>query len=235
MNTSRALFILLLEDQALVRAGMKALIQISEPLATIREASSYDAAVEAIKNTRFDIAFLDIDLKEQRTGLDFLRYMRALDLDARAIMLSGRVEREMVMTCIEAGASGYILKDMESDGLFRKALDTVFQGNIFLPASVIGRGGFNPSPGLAPSKVCAESVGVTGRALEVLYYLCQGLPNKAIANRMGIEEATVRKDYVPKLFRLFRVIRRTELLVEISRRGISIPTPSLTLSGREQR
>src|SRR5260370_13921964 len=131
MNTSRPLFILLLEDQALVRAGMKALIQISEPLATIREASSYDAAVEAIKNTNFDIAFLDIDLKEQRTGLDFLRYMRALDLDARAIMLSGRVEREMVMTCIEAGASGYILKDMESDVLFRKALATVFQVNIF--------------------------------------------------------------------------------------------------------
>src|SRR5258708_7985542 len=235
MNTSRPLFILLLKAQALVRAGIKALIQTPEPLATIREASSYDAAVEAIKNTNFDIAFLDIDLKEQREGVDCVRYMRAVDLDGRAIMLAGRVEREMVMTCIEAGASGYILKDMESDGLFRKALDTVFQGNIFLPASVIGRGGFNPSPGLAPSKVCAESVGVTGRALEVLYYLCQGLPNKAIANRMGIEEATVRKDYVPKLFRLFRVIRRTELLVEISRRGISIPTPSLTLSGREPR
>jgi two-component system nitrate/nitrite response regulator NarL len=232
MNTSRRLLILLLEDQALVRAGMKALIQISEPLATIREASSYEGAVEAIKNTNFDIAFLDIDLKEQHTGLDFLRYMRALDLDTRAIMLSGRVEKETVMTCIEAGASGYILKDMESDGLFRRALDTVFQGNIFLPASVIGRGGFSPSPGLAPSKVSADSIGVTGRALEVLYYLCQGLPNKAIANRMGIEESTVRKDYVPKLFRLFRVTRRTELLVEISRRGISIPTPSPTLSGR---
>jgi two-component system nitrate/nitrite response regulator NarL len=231
MNTSRPLLILLLEDQALVRAGMKALIQISEPLATIREASSYEGAVEAIKSTNFDIAFLDIDLKEQRTGLDFLRYMRSLDLDTRAIMLSGRVEKETVMTCIEAGASGYILKDMESDGLFRKALDTVFQGNIFLPASVIGRGGFSPH-GLAPSRVSADSIGVTGRALEVLYYLCQGLPNKAIANRMGIEETTVRKDYVPKLFRLFRVTRRTELLVEISRRGISIPTPSPTLSGR---
>jgi two-component system nitrate/nitrite response regulator NarL len=231
MNTSRPLLILLLEDQALVRAGMKALIQISEPLATIREASSYEGAVEAIKSTNFDIAFLDIDLKEQRTGLDFLRYMRALDLDTRAIMLSGRAEKETVMTCIEAGASGYILKDMESDGLFRKALDTVFQGNIFLPASVIGRGGFSPH-GLAPSRVSADSIGVTGRALEVLYYLCQGLPNKAIATRMGIEETTVRKDYVPKLFRLFRVTRRTELLVEISRRGISIPTPSPTLSGR---
>ena len=231
MNASKRLRILLLEDQALVRAGMKALIQISEPLATIREASSYEEAVEAIRDTNFDIAFLDVDLKERKTGLDFLRYIRSLDRDTRAIMLSGRAEKDLVMTCIEAGASGYILKDMDSEGLFRRALDTVFQGNIFLPASVIGRGGFSPSSTTVPSSVSAESIGVTGRALEVLYYLCQGLPNKAIANRMGIEEATVRKDYVPKLFKLFRVTRRTELLVEISRRGLSIPTPSLVASG----
>jgi two-component system, NarL family, nitrate/nitrite response regulator NarL len=230
MSPARRLRILLLEDQALVRAGMKALIQISEPLATIREAASYEEAVEITRIATFDIAFLDIDLKEEQTGLDFLRYMRSLDVDTRAIMLSGRVEKDLVMTCIEAGASGYILKDMDSEGLFRRALDTVFQGNIFLPASVIGRGGFSPAPSVAPTSISAESIGVTGRSLEVLYYLCQGLPNKTIANRMGIEEATVRKDYVPKLFKLFRVTRRTELLVEISRRGLSVPTPTLLAS-----
>src|SRR4030095_4552263 len=137
MDATKRLRILLLEDQALVRAGMKALIQISEPLATIREAASYEEAVETIRNATFDLAFLDIDLKEEHTGLDFLRYIRSLDLDTRAIMLSGRVEKDLVMACIEAGASGYILKDMDSEGLFRRALDTVFQGNIFLPASVI--------------------------------------------------------------------------------------------------
>jgi two-component system nitrate/nitrite response regulator NarL len=226
MTMTKRLRILLLEDQALVRAGMKALIQISEPLATIREAASYAEAAKLVKAAPFDIAFLDIDLKEERTGLDFLRYIRSLDLDTRAIMLSGQVEKDLVMTCIDAGASGYILKDMDSEGLFRTALDTVFQGNIFLPATVIGRGGYSPAPTVAPASISPESIGVTGRALEVLYYLCQGLPNKAIANRMGIEEATVRKDYVPRLFKLFRVTRRTELLVEISRRGLSIPTPS---------
>ena len=230
MSAARRLRILLLEDQALVRAGMKALIQISEPLATISEAASYQEAVDAIEKTLFDIAFLDIDLKEEQTGLDFLRYMRALDVDTRAVMLSARTEKDIVMSCIEAGASGYIQKDMESDGLFRRALDTVFQGNIFLPANVIGRGGFSPSPSTVPPPVSAETIGITGRALEVLYYLCQGLPNKAIANRMGIDEATVRKDYVPKLFKLLRVTRRTELLVEMSRRGLSIPTPHLVAS-----
>lgn len=224
MSQHPAPSILLLEDQGLVRAGMRALIQVSEPHAQIQEAASYDEAVERIAGGRFDIAFLDIDLKDQRSGLDFLRHIRSLDIDTRAIMLSGRAEKEIVMECIAAGASGYILKDMDSDGLFRRALDTVFQGSVFLPASVIGRGGFSPPSAAAPA-VSAEAMGVTGRALEVLYYLCQGLPNKSIANKMGIEEGTIRKDYVPRLFRLFKVARRTELLVEVSRRGLIIPSP----------
>jgi two-component system nitrate/nitrite response regulator NarL len=223
--TQRPLTILLLEDQALVRAGLRELIQISEPRAQIHEAATYEQAVARVEAQRFDIAFLDIDLKSGRSGLDFLRWLRARDHDTRAIMLSGRSEKEVVMECLNEGASGYILKDMDSEGLFRRALDTVFQGSIFLPANVIGRGGFTPSPAAAPAPVAAETLGISGRSLEVLYYLCQGLPNKSIARNMGIEEGTVRKDYLPRLFRLFKVARRTELLIEVSRRGIVIPPP----------
>lgn len=225
--TDQPLTILLLEDQTLVRAGMRALIQISEPHAHVLEASSYEEAVAQAESTSIDIAFLDIDLKDSRSGLDFLRWLRIRELDTRAIMLSGRAEKDIVMACLNEGASGYILKDMESDGVFRRALDTVFQGSIYLPASVIGRGGFSPAQPAAPVPVSPESLGVTGRALEVLYYVCQGLPNKSIARNMGIEEGTVRKDYLPKLFRIFRVVRRTELLIEVSRRGIAIPQPML--------
>jgi|SRR5215469_7230777 len=231
MGASPRMVILLLEDQALVRAGMRALLHISEPHAVIHEASNYEEAVAKLQSETIDIAFLDVDLKQSRTGLDFLRFMRSQELDTRAIMLSGRAEKHLVMECIEAGASGYILKDLETEGVFRRALDTVLQGNIFLPANVIGRGGFSPSDAATPANVSAESLGVTGRTLEVLYYLCQGLPNKTIAKRMKIEEATVRKDYVTKLFRLFGVARRTELIVEVSRRGISIPAPVTDIPG----
>jgi two-component system nitrate/nitrite response regulator NarL len=231
MTSPAAPSILILEDQALVRAGMRELIQISEPHGRIQEASSYDEAVEKLAAEPFDIAFLDIDLKAEKSGLDVLRHMRALEMDTRAIMLSGRSEREIVLECLSAGASGYILKDMESDGLFRRALDTVFQDSVFLPASVIGRGGFTPlsRSGLSVGGVSAEALGVNGRALEALYYLCQGLPNKTIASKMAVEEGTVRKDYIPKLFRIFKVARRTELMIEISRRGLRIPKPGSEL------
>lgn len=224
--TQRPLTILLLEDQSLVRAGMRALIQISEPHARIVEAASYEEAILRAEAEPIDIAFLDIDLKDARSGMDFLRWLRVKDMDTRAIMLSGRAEKEIVLACLNEGASGYILKDMDSDGLFRRALDTVFQGSVFLPASVIGRGGFSPASPAAPAAVSPESLGITGRSLEALYYVCQGLPNKTIARHMGIEEGTVRKDYLPKLFRIFNVVRRTELLIEVSRRGIAVPAPA---------
>ena len=223
--TERALNILILEDQGLVRAGMRELIQISEPHALIQEAASYDEALARIAAGPIDIAFLDIDLRGERSGLDFLRYLREQEIDTRAIMLSGRSDKDVVMECLREGASGYILKDMEDDGLFRRALDTVFQGSVFLPASVIGRGGFSPARPSEPAPVSAESLGVSGRALEALYWVCQGLPNKSIARHMGIEEGTVRKDYLPRLFRIFKVVRRTELLIEVSRRGILVPQP----------
>ena len=223
--TERALNILILEDQGLVRAGMRELIQISEPHALIQEAASYDEALARIAAGPIDIAFLDIDLRGERSGLDFLRYLREREIDTRAIMLSGRSDKDVVMECLREGASGYILKDMEDDGLFRRALDTVFQGSVFLPASVIGRGGFSPARPSEPAPVSAESLGVSGRALEALYWVCQGLPNKSIARHMGIEEGTVRKDYLPRLFRIFKVVRRTELLIEVSRRGILVPPP----------
>lgn len=225
MARDEPLNILLLEDQGLVRAGMRALIQISEPQARIHEAASHDEAVALLAEHTFDIAFLDHDLKDGLTGLDVLDRLRESEVETRAIMLSGRTEKELVMDAIARGASGYIPKDMENDQLFRRALDTVFAGSIFLPANILGRGGFSPSsPSSRPAET-PESLGIQGRLLETLYWVCQGLPNKLIARKMGIEEGTVRKDYLPKLFVKFGVVRHTELMVEVSRRGMVIPAP----------
>lgn len=231
MATTSNLSILIVDDQGLVRAGMRALIQISEPRAEIQEAGSYEEAMALLEAETFDIAFLDHDLKGDKTGLDLLVDLRKRELETRAIMLSGRADKDIVLKCIDEGASGYILKDMENDGLFRRALDTVFAGSIFLPANILGRGGFSPSPSISRSTVTPESLGINGRLLETLYWVCQGLPNKLIARKMGISDDTVRKDYMTKLFRILGVVRRTELMVEVSRRGLIIPPPALEAAG----
>jgi len=225
MNNQDFLKILLLEDEGIQRAGIKALIKSAVPRAQIHEAFSYESAISKFEQIRFDIAFLDHDLKRQKTGLDVLKKIRELDFDTRSIMLSSCDDKRLIIACIEAGACGYIMKEMDANGLFERALETVFQGGIFLPASALRKEGNSPesSAGLTGSTV--ESLGIKGRRLETLYYLCQGLPNKKIAIKMGVSEETIRKDYNPPLFRLFGVARRTELMFEVSRREIVIPKP----------
>lgn len=223
MTDSSVLNMLVLEDQGLVRAGMRELIKIYEPRARIYEASNYAEAVALLAERRFQFAFLDIDLKDERSGLDVLRYLREQEIETRAIMLSGCIDKEVVLECIDAGACGYIPKDISNDGVFRHALDTVFQGGIFLPEPVLGRRTDSSGAAAGHPDISPESIGVSGRSIEVLVYLCQGLANKEIARKMDVSEGTIRKDYVPKLFRIFKVTRRTELLFEVSRRRIKLP------------
>jgi two-component system nitrate/nitrite response regulator NarL len=218
--------ILVLEDQAITRAGIKALIQIAKPRALIQEASSYEEAIARLAETAFDVAFLDHDLKGEKTGIDVLLHIRERDLDVRAVMLSARDDKALVIACLEAGASGYIMKDMDPNGIFERALDSLFMGVVFLPASALGKGGHSPPQISNPVLDTPESLGISGRRLEALYYLCQGLPNKSIARRMGIAEGTIQKDYNPALFRAFGVARRTELILEVARRGFVIPEPA---------
>jgi two-component system nitrate/nitrite response regulator NarL len=227
MNDSPPLSILILEDQHVVRMGMRALIQISEPRATVQEASSYEEAIDRLANGRFDLAFLDIDLKDGNSGIDVLKYIRGSEMDIKAIMLSANEDRDVVLECISSGASGFIGKSTEDDNVFRHALDTIFSGSVFLPPKILGKGGFSPSVTFKADSL--ESLGISGRLAEVLYYLCQGLPNKAIEKKMNIEEGTIRKDYVPRLFRIFKVARRTELIIEVARRKIILSTPKLVV------
>jgi CheY-like chemotaxis protein len=130
MNGPAPFLILILEDQSLVRAGMRQLVQICEPRSQIHEASNHDEATAKLTSHTYDIAFLDIDLKSEKSDIDGLKYIRTMDVETRAIMLSARSEREVILECVDAGASGYILKDIESDGVFRHALDTVFLDHV---------------------------------------------------------------------------------------------------------
>jgi two-component system, NarL family, nitrate/nitrite response regulator NarL len=230
MPGKRKLAILLLEDQTLMRAGIRLLVKDSEPRAQIHEARSYDEALAQLATTPIDVAFIDIDLRDSHTGIDVLKYIRAGKFHTRVIMLSAEADEAIILDCIRLGASGYIQKNMDTTGLFRSALDTIFQGAIFLPAALLGmRNHSSVTATSAPATTLAD-IGVKGRALEALYYICQGLPNALIAHEMGVTEHTVANEYNTKLFKLFRVTNRARLIVEVARRGIIPPEPVHRLS-----
>jgi DNA-binding NarL/FixJ family response regulator len=216
--------VLIVEDHALVRAGMASLLRIVEPGAKIDGAGGYEEALTKLGAATFDVVFLDIDLRSAKTGLDLLAYIRAQDLPLKVIMLSGSDDHDTVMNCIAAGAAGYITKGASDETVFQRALATVMGGGVFLPESIV-RGASAPLSWRSGVALGTAQPELSPRLREVLYYVCQGLPNKSIAQRMGIGEGTVRKTYVSELLRAFNVTRRTELIIEISRLGIRVPEP----------
>ena len=94
--------ILILEDQPLVRAGMKLLLHLAEPECRIFEAGSFDEAMAHLGTIEFDFAFVDIDLRSQKTGLDVLAHLREQHVATRVIMLSANDDRDIIMDCIAA-------------------------------------------------------------------------------------------------------------------------------------
>ena len=215
--------VLIVDDQQLVRAGMKAMLRIAEPACEVAEAGSYDETLALLASGTYDVVFLDIDLRSGPNGMDVLAYIREAGIAVHVIMLAASDDPEIVLGCIAAGASGYIAKSVGDESVFARALATVFSNGVYLPSSVVGNGSHtavvtrHAAPEVTPD--------LPPRLREVLFYVCQGLPNKAIANRMGISEGTVRKNYVSELLRVFKVARRTALVVEVSRRGIRVPPP----------
>lgn len=215
--------ILIVEDQNLVRAAMRELILLSEPDARITGVGSYEEAVAIFEDKRFDFAFLDIDLKSNLNGKDLLEYIKDNQIETKSIMLSGHTNKELVIDCLNLGACGFISKYCEIEDVFQHALQTILNGGLYIPLTR-ERGEVELHLDYKPTETkTLTELGVTGRSIQVLSYLCKGYPNKTIARKMDVEEGTIRKDYVPKLFRIFNVSRRIELLIEVARLGVSIP------------
>jgi len=212
---------LLVEDQALTRQAMRTLLVQCEPMLEVDEAGDVATCINLLATGAYDLMLLDYQLGKGQSGIEVLKWVAEHDLPLHTVMLSGQDDRNTVMECIKAGASGFISKGSEEgNAVFRSALDTILRGQIYLPHTAMGRGGFSPQSVRATPSV--EGLALSPRLAEALSYICQGMSNKSIAAKMGLTENTV-KEYSGDLLEKFGVRRRTELIVEMARRGIVIP------------
>jgi DNA-binding NarL/FixJ family response regulator len=202
---------------------MKTLILANEPLLEIDEADGFEQAKEKLSAGSYDLMFLDYNLRGNATGMDLLNWIREEEREVQTIMLSAQDDRDTVLECIKNGACGFISKGSEQGAeVFREALRTILSGRVYLPNTVLGKGGHSPKPVATHSSPTVESLELPPRLTETLRYLLQGLSNKAIARKMNISENTA-KEYSSDLLARFHVSRRTFLIVEMARRGIEMP------------
>ena len=196
--------ILLVDDHAVVREGLRAFLRLQPDLEVCGEASDGEAAVQLAVSLRPDVVVLDL-VMPGGDGLPALRALRERAPDARVLVLTSYADDAQLFAAMEAGAAGYMLKDVEPDAL-AAAIREVAAGRPALHPQVarrLMRQGPQAEPGLAD---------LTSRERDVLRLIVEGLANKEIAARLRIGEKTV-KTHVSRVLGKLGVLDRTQAAV----------------------
>ncbi len=207
-----SLRILLADDHALFRAGLRHLLKDFGDQVQIEEAHDYDATVKRLSQTDdLDLLLLDLNMPGM-TGIAAVEDLCALAPDVPIIVISVRETAEDVRKAIDAGAAGYIPKSSTPE-VMMSALQLVLSGGIYLPPNLLhelpaGVGGAAENGG-PPDDQLAR---LTPRQRDVLRLLAQGQSNKQIADVLGLAPGTV-KIHISRILRAFKVQNRTQAVI----------------------
>ena len=181
--------ILVVDDHAVVRHGIAALLAGERDLVICGEAGTFEEAESALAALNPDIILLDITLKD-RNGLDLIKIARQHDPDIRVLVLSMHDESAYAERALRAGAQGYVMKE-HADDVIVDALRTVLRGEIFVSPEVASRmlRQYAEHPQGEKAEFGIEAL--TDREREVFAMIGEGLSTRKIAEKLGLSDRTV--------------------------------------------
>jgi DNA-binding NarL/FixJ family response regulator len=191
--------IVLVDDQAMIRAGLRLVLETEPDLAVVAEASDGLDALAVVARAAPDVVLLDIAMPRM-DGLTAARELMRLPEPPKIIVLTTFDSDENLYAALQAGASGFLLKVSPPEQLVT-AIRVVASGAALLDPAVTTRviSAFSQRP--APS-VPASLERLTSRELDVLHQLARGLSNLEIATELGVGEATVKTHVARVLMKL---------------------------------
>ncbi|MBL0172925.1 MAG: response regulator transcription factor [Gemmatimonadaceae bacterium] len=209
--------ILVADDHALVREGIRHVLDAEPGFDVVAEAANGREAVELALVHRPDVVVLDITMPEE-TGLSAAARLRELLPSARVLLLSMHDQTEYVREGIRIGTHGYILKD-SAGGELRTAIRTVHAGGTFFSPAVVKRL-TTATPAQAPAAAVLLGA-LTPRERDVLDGVARGLTNKAIAAELGISRRTVEahRESLMKKLEIHNVAGLTRFALEAGLTG----------------
>lgn len=192
--------ILLVDDHALFRAGLRMLLTTICPDATTFDAASVSDAIAIAKaNPELELCLLDLSFKNE-SGLSGLTNIKEAAPQAAVVVVSSADDSATIRACLDGGAMSFIPKSLGPDVLTR-ALQHVLKGTVYLPEQIM-----NATDGASARPT------LTGRQRDVLRCLSRGLPTKLIARELSLSEHTV-KEHIASLFQVLGVRNRTEAVI----------------------
>ncbi|GAB3816895.1 response regulator transcription factor [Tessaracoccus terricola] len=200
--------IVIVDDHPVVRAGLRALLEATEGAHVLGEADGVDRAVEVVTRLRPQVVLMDLQLGDG-DGVEATRRILALDPQMRILILTTYDTDADILRAIEAGASGYLLKDAEPARLV-EAVQQAASGQSVLAPMVAER---------LVSRLQRPVVELTQRELEVLGLAADGLGNRAIARELFVSEATV-KTHLVHVYSKLGVDNRTAAVARAREAGL---------------
>jgi DNA-binding NarL/FixJ family response regulator len=215
--------ILIIDDHAVVRIGLRMLLESQPGLQVIGEASNGHDALVLARQEQPGLILLDLDL-DGESGLDLLPELLRGVSEARVIVLTGTRDSALHQQAMQRGARGVVMKGQAAEVLFA-AITQVQAGGIWLDPQLTARmlsGMAGPSKAAGPDPVAVQIATLTEREREVIALIGEGLSNKQIAQRLSLSAATVNH-HLTAIYSKLNVPSRLELMIYAYRNQLVKP------------
>jgi DNA-binding NarL/FixJ family response regulator len=215
-STTKPIRVVLAEDHTLVRQGTRRILEDSGRVTVVGEAADGEEAVAAVQRHEPDMAIVDIGLPKLN-GIEVTRRIKSNHPHISVLVLTVHDDDQYVFALLEAGAAGYLLKDVEGQELVR-AIEAVHTGESVLHPAIAHKVLTRLAHGAPQPDLSAASELLTSREHDVLGLAAQGLANKEIAAALGVSIRTV-ETHLSRVFHKLEVGSRTEAVLHSLRHG----------------
>ncbi|MBR0757620.1 response regulator transcription factor [Bradyrhizobium jicamae] len=209
--------VLIVDDHALIREALHAVLKQLKQEAVIFEASNSRQAMQLVEeHPDTSLILLDINLPD-RDGFSILRELRDRYPTIAIIILSSSSDQDTVKRAFKLGALGFIPKTTEREVMLN-AIELVFSGGIYIPSEILEETAAPLPPDKPMMRDSLKGLGLTDRQIEVLALLMKGKSNKIIARALDMAVPTV-KNHITVVLKALGVSSRTEAVIKLGRMG----------------
>ena len=211
--------VVLVDDHEMVRLGLRALFEGYPHIQVVGEAGTIADAVRSVEQLKPDIVLLDVRLPDG-SGLDACPTIRKTSPDTKILILTSFLDDRMIDQAINAGAEGYLLKEIDGPGLVR-SLEEILEGQSVLAPAVTRHVMERMRQGDKPGSTVHKLDLLSPQERRVIALVAEGLTNKEIGLRLGLSDKTV-KNYLSNLMEKLGISRRSEAAALYVRHGATL-------------